>query len=147
MYNPFTYLVVAYFLTYLPIFQTYFLQKWLPRWNQILTQLRFIHNWVITGTNGWCTGGCWVTVAHSLKWMPLSQLWIQEKDWHGSNPSATTQCIECGCQYIQFEQQMLSKTSVYPVWTRHIIQHWDSYHQNLYDHPCQSPHSLDCPLC
>jgi hypothetical protein len=71
--------------------------------------------------------------------MPVSQLWIQEKDWHGSNPSATTQCIECCCQYIQFEQQMISKTSVYPVWTKHIIQHWDSYHQNLYDHPCQSP--------
>jgi hypothetical protein len=28
---------------------TYFLQNSLPRWNQILTQLRFIHNQVITG--------------------------------------------------------------------------------------------------
>jgi hypothetical protein len=38
-----------YFPTYLPISETYFLQNWLPRWNHILTQLRFIHNWVISG--------------------------------------------------------------------------------------------------
>jgi len=49
MYKPFTYLVVTYFQTYLPIYETYFLQNWLPRWNQILTQLSFIHNWVLTG--------------------------------------------------------------------------------------------------
>jgi hypothetical protein len=31
------------------MYEAYFLQNWLPRWNQILTQLRFIHNWVIRG--------------------------------------------------------------------------------------------------
>jgi hypothetical protein len=31
------------------MYETYFQQNWLPRWNQILTQLRFIHNWVIMG--------------------------------------------------------------------------------------------------
>jgi hypothetical protein len=36
-----------YFPTHLPIYETYLLQNCLPRWNQILTQLRFIHNWVI----------------------------------------------------------------------------------------------------
>jgi hypothetical protein len=29
--------------------ETYFLQNWFPRWNPIVTQLRFIHKWVITG--------------------------------------------------------------------------------------------------
>jgi hypothetical protein len=48
MYKPSTYLEVAYFRTYLLIYKTYFLQNWLSRWNQRLTQLRFIHNWVIT---------------------------------------------------------------------------------------------------
>jgi hypothetical protein len=47
MYKPSTYLVITYFPTYLPIYETYFLQTWLLRWNQILTQVRFIHNWVI----------------------------------------------------------------------------------------------------
>jgi hypothetical protein len=50
MYKPSTYLVNIYFpnlSTY--IYETYFLQKWLPRWNYILTQFRFIHNWVTTG--------------------------------------------------------------------------------------------------
>jgi hypothetical protein len=48
MCKPSMYLVVTYFHTYLPIYdETYFLQNWLVRWNQILTQLRFIHNWVI----------------------------------------------------------------------------------------------------
>jgi hypothetical protein len=29
MYKPSTYLEVVYFATYLPIYETYFLQKWL----------------------------------------------------------------------------------------------------------------------
>jgi hypothetical protein len=37
MYILSTYLAIAYFLTDLPIWKTYFLQNWLPRWNQILT--------------------------------------------------------------------------------------------------------------
>jgi hypothetical protein len=59
-------LVVAYFPTYLPIYETYFLQKWLPRWNQILTQMRLIHNWVTLAVSGWCTGGCWFFMAPSI---------------------------------------------------------------------------------
>jgi hypothetical protein len=49
MCNPSIYLVVTYFPTYLSIYETYLLQNWLSRWNQILTQLRFIYNWVIMG--------------------------------------------------------------------------------------------------
>jgi hypothetical protein len=41
MYKPSTYLAVAYFLTYLPTRETYFLQNWLTRWNQILTPVQF----------------------------------------------------------------------------------------------------------
>jgi len=49
-YKPSTcYLVITYFLIYLPIYETYLLQNWLPRWNQTLIQLRFIHNWIIMG--------------------------------------------------------------------------------------------------
>ncbi len=33
MYKPFIYLEVAYFPTYLPIYETYFLENWLSRWN------------------------------------------------------------------------------------------------------------------
>jgi len=40
MYKPSTYLAVAYFLTYLPTRETYFLQNWLTRWNQILTPVQ-----------------------------------------------------------------------------------------------------------
>jgi len=42
MYKPSTYLVVTYFLTYLPMYEAYFLQNLLAMWNQILAQLRFI---------------------------------------------------------------------------------------------------------
>jgi hypothetical protein len=41
MYKPSTYLAVAYFLIYVPIRETYFLQKWLTRWNQLLTPVEF----------------------------------------------------------------------------------------------------------
>ncbi len=59
MYTPSTYLLVIYFPTYLRIYEAYFLQKWLTRWNQIVTQLRFRHP-----SSGWCSGGCcWFTVA------------------------------------------------------------------------------------
>jgi hypothetical protein len=46
MYKPSNYLELTYFPTYVPIYETYFLQDWFPRWNQIVTQMRFIHNWV-----------------------------------------------------------------------------------------------------
>ncbi len=47
MCKPSIYLLVTYFPAYLPIYETYLLQRWLRRCNQILTQLRLIHNWVI----------------------------------------------------------------------------------------------------
>jgi hypothetical protein len=46
------------FPTYLPSYEFYFIQNWLPRWNEILTLLRFIHNWAITGIQ--CMVGSWV---------------------------------------------------------------------------------------
>jgi hypothetical protein len=49
MYKPSTHLVIIYFPTYPLIYETYFLWNRLPRWNHKLTQLRFHHNWVITG--------------------------------------------------------------------------------------------------
>jgi hypothetical protein len=62
MHKPSNYLVVTYFLTYLPItYEAYFLQNWLPRWNQILTWLRFIDNWLMTGIQ-WMV--CWWVLVH-----------------------------------------------------------------------------------
>jgi len=41
MYKPiYSPSIITLFPTYVPIFETYFLQNLLPRWNQILTQLR-----------------------------------------------------------------------------------------------------------
>jgi hypothetical protein len=54
---PPTYLIVTYFPTYLPTYETYFLRNWLPRWNQILTRLRSMHNWVITKVVPFMTKG------------------------------------------------------------------------------------------
>jgi hypothetical protein len=34
MYKPSIYLVITYFPTYLPTYETYFLQNWYPRWNE-----------------------------------------------------------------------------------------------------------------
>jgi hypothetical protein len=62
-------LFVTYFSNYLPICGTYFLQNWLPRWNHTLTQLRFIHNWVISGIQ-------WMVRAGSL--LPT---WSWLGDW------------------------------------------------------------------
>jgi hypothetical protein len=61
MHKPFTYLVFTYAPTYLPIYETYFLQNWLLRWNQILTRMRFIHNWVIIGIQRMV---CWWVLVH-----------------------------------------------------------------------------------
>jgi hypothetical protein len=60
MYKACNYLVITYFLTYLPIYEIYFVQNWLPTWNQILTQLWINHNWVIMGTE-WMV--YWFTMA------------------------------------------------------------------------------------
>jgi hypothetical protein len=64
MYKPSTYLIVTYFPIYLSIYDTYFLHHWLPTGNQILAQLRFIHNWVIMGIQ-WMVR-CWVPVHYDL---------------------------------------------------------------------------------
>jgi hypothetical protein len=49
MYKPPTYLVVTYFPTYLPIYETYFLQNQLPRWktntNSVEVHLQLSNNW------------------------------------------------------------------------------------------------------
>jgi hypothetical protein len=66
-------------VTYFPAFylyETYLLQKWLPRWNQswsILTQLRFIHNWVIMGIQ-------WM-VRWWVRWFTVAR-WIEGFNIH-----------------------------------------------------------------
>ncbi len=70
MYKLSTYLVVIYFLTYLPIYETSFIPNWLPRWNHTLTHLRFIHNWITTGIQ-WMV--CWWVLVHCCSMLsPLS---------------------------------------------------------------------------
>jgi hypothetical protein len=108
MYKPSTYIVVTYFPTYLPIYEAYFSQNWLPRWNQILTQLSFIHNWVITGIL-WMDGAvvgagslwphCSSFTSYSWKrfWFPYHSSYI---DFHCSYlfsyyKSPRTLCIKC----------------------------------------------------
>jgi len=44
MYKPSTYLEFAYFPTYLPIYETYFLTELVTKMKPNITQLRFIHN-------------------------------------------------------------------------------------------------------
>ncbi len=65
--KPSTFLVIIYFPTYL-LHGTYFLQNQLLWWNEILTQLRFIHNWV--WSNGQPVDGDLVG-ADSLSWNDL----------------------------------------------------------------------------
>jgi hypothetical protein len=102
MYIPSTYLAIAYFLTYLPIWETYFLQYWLPRWNQILTQLRFIHNWVMTGIQ-WMVHwrGRWFNVAtlytcNSPDVGCLKLSWEIVR-WTYKNPNKLLYYIVCVC--------------------------------------------------
>jgi hypothetical protein len=85
MHKPFTCLVFTYAPTYLPIYETYFLQNWLLRWNQIWTQMRFIHNWVIRGIQ-WMV--CWWVLVHGGVVHKCS-MWQRapwrtwEKEWSG----------------------------------------------------------------
>jgi hypothetical protein len=65
MYKPSTYLVITYFPTYLPIYETYFLTKLVTKVKPNLTQLKFIHNWVIMGIQ-WMDG---VLVGASSLWL------------------------------------------------------------------------------
>ncbi len=47
------------------IYETYFLQNWLPRLNQILT-INEVHPQLSNNghpVDGWCAGGCWFTLA------------------------------------------------------------------------------------
>ncbi len=82
MYKPSTHLVVTYFPTDLPIYETLFLQDSLPRWNQILTQLRFIDNWVIMG----------------IQWMV--SLWMPVQWGRSPWPHRTRKSISSSAQYI-----------------------------------------------
>jgi hypothetical protein len=65
MYKPSTYLVIAYFSTYI---QELFDGIGYQGWNQILTQLRFIHNWVIRGIQ-WMV--CWWVLVHCGRYVIL----------------------------------------------------------------------------
>jgi len=102
MYIPSTYLAIAYFLTYLPIWETYFLQYWLPRWNQILTQLRFIHNWVMTGIQ-WMVHwrGRWFNVATlytcNSPGVGCLKLSWEIVRWTYKNPNKLLYYIVCVC--------------------------------------------------
>ncbi len=66
------YLPCSHLFSYLSIYWTYFFQKGLPRWDRILTQSRFIRNWVIFGIH-WMVHwwSCWwskvVIVARLLR--------------------------------------------------------------------------------
>jgi hypothetical protein len=86
MYKPSTYLVVTYFLTYLPMYETYFLHNWLSRLNQILTQLGFIHNWVIMGVQ-WMVP--WRVLVHlafthiSFNLHDITSVYGQDQGWFG----------------------------------------------------------------
>ncbi len=79
MYKPSTYQEVAYFLTYLPIYETYFLQIWLPRWNPILTQLRFICDWVIMDIQ-WMVR--WWVLVHCCPISLISIIQEGQEDWN-----------------------------------------------------------------
>jgi hypothetical protein len=87
-YNPRLALVVTCFLIYVPIYETYFIQNQLPRWNQILTQLRFMHNWVISGIQGM---GHWWGLVHcgqeSGSFVKLFQSFRHQKAQSNSNRS------------------------------------------------------------
>ncbi len=48
--------LLSIFLTYLLLYRTCLLENGLPKWGQILTQLRFIHNWVIIMGIAWMDG-------------------------------------------------------------------------------------------
>jgi hypothetical protein len=58
------------------IYETYFLQNWLPRWNQILTLLRFIHNWVRWGIR-WMVN--WSVLVHRDSCGYLSKMSLRKK--------------------------------------------------------------------
>jgi hypothetical protein len=83
VYKPSTYIVVTYFPTCLPIYETYFLQTWLPRWNQNINSGE-VHPQL--SNNGHPVEGvlvgCWFTLAdlihkHSTIGIQLEtmQLW------------------------------------------------------------------------
>jgi hypothetical protein len=46
------------------MYETYFLQNWLWRWNQTLIQLRFINKCL--ASSGWCASECWFAMASWL---------------------------------------------------------------------------------
>jgi hypothetical protein len=65
MYKPFTYLLITYFPTYLPIYETYFLAELVikvkPNINPVEVHPELSNNG--HPVDAGCTGGCWFTVA------------------------------------------------------------------------------------
>jgi hypothetical protein len=76
------------------MYETYFLQNWLPRWNQILTQLSFIHNLIITGIQ-WMV--CWFTVE------PQEQLSITFVLSSYAHTHLTTLLTDCRAMWVSYE--------------------------------------------
>ncbi len=72
MFKPF-YSPTSYLFSYLSTYvETYFLQNWLPRWNQILTHLRFIHNWVSNNKHPMdCSN-----VLRCFEWTEIGYWWV-----------------------------------------------------------------------
>ncbi len=70
MYKLSTYLVVIYFLTYLPMHETYFLHNGLSRWNHICTNSFEVH-WELSNNRhplDDALGRYWFTVAENEVW-------------------------------------------------------------------------------
>jgi len=80
------------------MYETYFLQNWLPRWNQILTQLSFIHNLIITGIQ-WMV--CWFTVEPQEQ---LSITFVLSSYAHTHLTTLlTTLLTECRATWVSYE--------------------------------------------
>jgi hypothetical protein len=86
MYKSSTTKVVTYFFLPIYFYVTYFLWNGLPWGNRILTQVRFMHNLVITGIIQWMV--YWsdgFTLAHYLfefcLWWYMAHMNTHAKDW------------------------------------------------------------------
>jgi len=71
VYKPSPYLLVTYFPTYLCTYHTYFLRNpWFQDETKVLTQLRFIHNWVIMDFQWMLYWWVVVRYGHVPEWKP-----------------------------------------------------------------------------
>jgi hypothetical protein len=68
MYKASTYLEVVYFPTYLPIYETYFLQNWVTKMKPNINSVKVHPQLSNNGhpVDGWCAGGCWFTMADAM---------------------------------------------------------------------------------